>query len=349
MKNSKPKLVMNRDINLVKHCVGHALECEPASVVGIEGMGISIIYQNVVKRLKDKVPLVKIDAQNPNELRKFLKAIMSIKGQVALLINISTKSDESWFIERLNSERENKGTSFVPIVFADFENVYQSFLDQNKLLFRSLKVLKPIILADTRKLVADFNRRFKFSPTDRQVKNIYELSGGHVGLVKSIYLYQKENPDKTVRLDDAVKTPRVNFRITNIVENLESEFVENMLRISSKYDTLYKTLSIKKGGKFFSPIFEDYMRDRYDQSPDRLDLSLSSSESKLVRFLQKNQNALSDRDQIAKVIWENDWENQYSDWAIDQAVSRLRRKLKKANSEYEIITKKGRGFILRKK
>lgn len=54
---------------------------------------------------------------------------------------------------------------------------------------------------------------------------------------------------------------------------------------------------------------------------------LSTTEFFLLKFFLKKQNIAISRDEIAKVIWSNDAENRYSQWAIDQAIKRLRDRL----------------------
>lgn len=52
------------------------------------------------------------------------------------------------------------------------------------------------------------------------------------------------------------------------------------------------------------------------------------------------------RESIAKLLWGDDWEAKYSDWAIDQAIARLRSKLEDMRFNKSIKTVKGKGFML---
>jgi hypothetical protein len=54
---------------------------------------------------------------------------------------------------------------------------------------------------------------------------------------------------------------------------------------------------------------------------------LSATEFSLLKFFMKKPNMAISRDEIAKVLWPSDTENRYSEWAIDQAVKRLRDRL----------------------
>ena len=71
---------------------------------------------------------------------------------------------------------------------------------------------------------------------------------------------------------------------------------------------------------------------------------LDSSSSKFDFGLSKKGKIVS-REEIAKTIWEQSWEDFYSDWAIDQTISRLRKKLSELDVLPQIIkTIRGRGF-----
>jgi DNA-binding winged helix-turn-helix (wHTH) protein len=67
--------------------------------------------------------------------------------------------------------------------------------------------------------------------------------------------------------------------------------------------------------------------------------------SVLSSFL-KNDNKLFSRDEIGEVLWGKESYEKYSDWAIDQLMSKLRKKLKKFDSISHLTTVRGRGYKL---
>jgi DNA-binding winged helix-turn-helix (wHTH) protein len=67
--------------------------------------------------------------------------------------------------------------------------------------------------------------------------------------------------------------------------------------------------------------------------------------SVLSSFL-KNDNKLFSRDEIGEVLWGKESYEKYSDWAIDQLMSKLRKKLKKFDSKSRLTTVRGRGYKL---
>jgi DNA-binding winged helix-turn-helix (wHTH) protein len=63
-------------------------------------------------------------------------------------------------------------------------------------------------------------------------------------------------------------------------------------------------------------------------------------------FIQKKGGLVS-RDDIAKALWPEDTTENYSDWAIDKTISRMRKKLDDSKRPYKYITTiKGKGFKL---
>ena len=63
------------------------------------------------------------------------------------------------------------------------------------------------------------------------------------------------------------------------------------------------------------------------------------------KLIEKCRNSsLTTRENIAKALCDNEWETKYSDWAIDQTISRIRTKLK--NTDFKLKTIKGKGFTL---
>ena len=109
-----------------------------------------------------------------------------------------------------------------------------------------------------------------------------------------------------------------------------------------------------KSGKVFSPLFHKYLKKEFllaenGFSENDLIRKLSKNEMELIDYLRNNVHKVVSREDLARVWWNNNWENKYSDWAIDQIIYRLRRKIKKIVIPYKILSKNGQGFILQDK
>lgn len=62
-------------------------------------------------------------------------------------------------------------------------------------------------------------------------------------------------------------------------------------------------------------------------------------------MLSKKEEIVS-RDEVAKSIWDENWTEKYSDWAIDKLMHEIRKKLRLSKTNYNIETINGKGYIL---
>lgn len=70
---------------------------------------------------------------------------------------------------------------------------------------------------------------------------------------------------------------------------------------------------------------------------------LTEKELQIVKILFQNRGKEISREQIAKIIWKAE---EYSDWALDKLISRIRKKLKDARPHSIIRTNRKNGFTL---
>jgi len=106
-----------------------------------------------------------------------------------------------------------------------------------------------------------------------------------------------------------------------------------------------------KGIGYFHPLFEYFIINRFDQtkvmvaelSPENY---LTGQELKVFRLLEKEKPNVVSRDSIAKIMWDEAWNDKYSDWSIDKVISNTKRKLFEHSEKFTIKTYKGQGFGL---
>lgn len=108
---------------------------------------------------------------------------------------------------------------------------------------------------------------------------------------------------------------------------------------------------------FTIPLFETYIREHIGKKTQiylnelqqitvnsvQVETIFSLRERRLLKYLISNPNVIIPRNKAASPIWN---QTDYTDWALDQFIRRLRNKLLKLGlSRYLITTKKNRGFI----
>lgn len=76
-----------------------------------------------------------------------------------------------------------------------------------------------------------------------------------------------------------------------------------------------------------------------------VDEFLTRQEYEILAYFLKQPNKLHSRDAIAEAIWGKESYEKYSDWAIDQLMSKLRKKLEKLGADGKtLVTVRGRGY-----
>ena len=103
--------------------------------------------------------------------------------------------------------------------------------------------------------------------------------------------------------------------------------------------------------EYFHPLFEYFMKQRMDISKlqqARIDVSayLTGQELRVFNILKDNNAKVVTRDDIAKIMWQEEWSDKYSDWSIDKVISNLKKKLAEHNEDHTVKTYKREGFML---
>lgn len=124
----------------------------------------------------------------------------------------------------------------------------------------------------------------------------------------------------------------------------------------------------------YSPLFERFIKgeaegvksangfnsadtfSKQDKSSGRIDKPLKNTrdikpyltgqEIIILTLLESEEGKVVEKEDIAKAVWGEDWASEYSQWALDKMISRLRKKLEKHNFKKVLKTVRGRGIVL---
>jgi len=199
----------------------------------------------------------------------------------------------------------------------------------------------------------------------QQEAKIARLSGGYPRLIR----YFLRHPDQLTI--DAWQEPEVGHYFEEIWDGLAFqsqswlfECLAKRGKISappSAYLINTKLVAQTKGRwVFFSPLFEQYLEflsqvaapvvkeknGRIEVLGRDIETVLSSQELAAFLLLWRKKGKIVSRDQLAQAIWGKDWEEKYSDWAIDQLVKRMRTKLGDRAKQRLIKTVRAKGFLI---
>ncbi len=127
------------------------------------------------------------------------------------------------------------------------------------------------------------------------------------------------------------------FCNTNTISKRKNEYCINSLLLENFIKTKLKNkFKIELSGQR-DIIINGILMNNYFSKRERL----------FLIHLLKNKEHITSRDQTATIIWGNIFDQTYTDWSLDQFVSRLRKKLEGLGFEKDIIrTLKNQGFIL---
>jgi hypothetical protein len=193
----------------------------------------------------------------------------------------------------------------------------------------------------------------------------YELTGGFLPLMKRCL----DKPEMLAGVENFASDPINIHAFDALWGSLAEETQEQLLVFSRgrKIDDFsayaVETRLIKKtegGWQFFSPAFQYWVRKIADKigvsmeerenelflGKERIMDILTAQEYQVLKKLWDNRGSVVERSSISHAMWGPEAETKYSDWAIDQVISKLRRKLGDQGENKMIKTIKGKGLIL---
>ena len=190
------------------------------------------------------------------------------------------------------------------------------------------------------------NRYGKLTPATKQV--ILRLSGGHPGLIKTLVQQASEKPEWiTADLNDERLSSKLNGILSDLPDSYKKNLFakkQNLTDPKTKLLILYGYL--KKHDAGYTPFTS--LLNKYDALASSFDqklLILSPTQRKVMEFFEAHAGTIIKRDILAEQIWGQNFQEKYSDWAIDQFISDFRNKLTLIHSSAKLVTKKSEGYI----
>ena len=226
---------------------------------------------------------------------------------------------------------------------------------------------------DCQVFIAQLEQRFNIKVRKKTSNLILDRCGGHFWLIKQAV--RQLAKDKVI--NNIFNNEDMIFRLKVIADEFEPEEKDllekiikedfnflseekNILTYFLKNKFLYK----RDRQYFFSiPILKDYLTEQISQKNqikinERKQIVInniitdgyfSKKEKRMMIFFIKNINKIVRREEVAKEIWREDYQELYTDWALDQFIRRLRLKFIKLGLDQKMIkTKKNQGFIFNK-
>jgi DNA-binding winged helix-turn-helix (wHTH) protein len=215
--------------------------------------------------------------------------------------------------------------------------------------------------------------KYGFNVPQEKYKEVAKISGGHPLLIKTCLSMFSKNPNLDEK--EIQKHLLEQWEIKLILEDIWDAFTSNDKQIvnqialgeapprhkASDFLLKLKLVTIKDNQYgLFTTLFEEFVKNK---KIERQTLSLNKNsgeilingfpfkekitlkEYRLLSLFLENQNKLINRDQIAEALWGTEGYDKYSNWAIDQNISLLRKKLQKLGFPSQCLqTIKGLGY-----
>ncbi len=217
---------------------------------------------------------------------------------------------------------------------------------------------------ETKKFIHMLSVQWGVKPDERTVQSIVDGCSGHFWLVKEAM--------REIVSDGqwSPVTPGMLFRV-RMVFTMMHDSTQELLRkmvageTSLTQDELH-TQEYLRRMRFFTgndkvpTVFEQFILNRYDVS-DKLQMQdnrlvlqemplnafLSRKEYRVMKHFIQKRGMIVTRDDIARQLWPSDTKAQYSDWAIDQMIARLRKKMTQLSLNPKLLkTLRGKGYML---
>src|SRR3990167_9129427 len=189
---------------------------------------------------------------------------------------------------------------------------------------------------------------FSVRLTQSQKEKVRYFSGGNAGLIKTLVMQISEQKNwQEPDMDDEKLIWRISRLFFGLTEEQLSKFknFKNFTSTNKDFKVLrdFGYLVFEKGqSKPFTPLCELFLSEK---KIDNLNNLLTDSEAKILDKMLINKDKYISREELARLIWGPNFLNHYSDYALDKHISNLRKKLTQNQSEIQIKTLKGRGFL----
>lgn len=268
-------------------------------------------------------------------------------------------------LESLREATSNK-LSYIFTSFRELDAIAPNVFHKKSFYgFTHVMYMQPASYQDVEIMLLTFLERFNVKLTKQISELIIDMSGGHAQYLQLLLIILDEltrNKKKTFgekEFAQAVSSDeRVMLLSEELWENLLPEEQEALqaivhgkrLTVTQKEQARYiwDTGIVQVKGKqqeIFTSLFTEFLL-RKGQEKEASGVDLSKKEHTLFTLLKENLNEICEREKIVTIVWPEYKEYGVSDWSIDRLIARVRSKLKKQKSPYEIVTVRTRGYKL---
>lgn len=234
-------------------------------------------------------------------------------------------------------------------------------------------------------LIGFWGKRLSCQFSEEEKKLIKKLCGGHPYLVKAASRIISNFDRRKTKVEDLEEILTTHYEMLSVAQrifNLRAEAEKEILNKIAQGEAVVSSNGLKrllalglvkkkKSGKYepvgelFNLAIEKY-RTGLRLTPGRganglyldeeegvvcyggipVEEKFTGQEYNMIKFFLEDPGKLKTRDEISEILWEKESYEKYSDWAIDQVISKIRKKLKQLGTKTKLVTVRGRGYKL---
>ncbi len=185
---------------------------------------------------------------------------------------------------------------------------------------------------------------------EEEILNIEKVSHRHFGIFKRLYRDMLMNSD---HINDYIEYLLKNFSLEEI-SAFKKKLHKLKLSITEQaVEEMYAKVGLIENGEITVPIIREKLekyrvKTEFKNDKDKLaninyDL-FTKSEKDIMEHMKNNEEVT--KEEIARIIWGSEANEKYSEWAIEQRMSRLRKKIRQLGYNIDIETLYNKGYKL---
>lgn len=268
-------------------------------------------------------------------------------------------------------EKELWPVSFLAFFTIDFTHPrFRTLFSGNSTLLQNTVITPLHSESDARQYIIYKSRQWGIKLNERQTRAIVSQCGGYFLLIKEVLRYFRDNQQS--QEEAMLSHPAMRWRLEFIWRNFlpsEQAVLQKVVQqttpagVEEQHSLKFLTDSgfIYAKGKnreISIPLLAGYIqdlsspfiliveKDRIFYNGVPIENNFSPQEQKLLRYFINNPARMLSRDEISADLSGNDDDSILSDWAIDQLISRIRKRLAHLGISPQIIkTIRAKGFI----
>mgnify|MGYP001075224585 CR=1 FL=1 len=269
-------------------------------------------------------------------------------------------------------EAQNPNWSFLFFFNLDFSHPdFWSILKTKSVFIQNTIFLSLYKKEDDKQFIDFLEIKWDLSLSQKLKDEILKECGGNFWLVKQAMRFLRDNPEAEEE-KEIFNHQQMKWRLEMIWKKFlksEKTVFKKIIKKQNKFNKkelhslkfLKKTGWIRKNDREITiPLLKRFLNKKREKFSLKLgkrkriflnnvsvEKNFSNKEKAVLTLLLKNKDKVVDRERIADSLWSGIWEEKYSDWAIDQTISRLRKRLVFLGLSSGLIkTVRGKGFVL---